>query len=251
MRQLGVCVLLGVALVACGSRSDLIGSPAGINDAGTVADAAARSAPDPTAIVDAGAMPETGWTIVVPGATACHVAQSLAALPTPVCSITYPPNNDCGPSEYAVGCGLSRNMGPFTPPDGCYDPSPSNNGGSIDLCCPCLGDGDGEPSTATVPQSPESDADSGVFQISCVSVDLRGYNTSCNADSDCRAISTGTICPSQCINVCPNAAINVSGYARYSRTVNQLPPGAFTLCECGAIPAPDAFCVQGVCTYRR
>jgi hypothetical protein len=141
MHRPAACVLVGsLVVVACGSRTDLVGSPADTKDAGTVTDATARSAPDPAATVDADAMPEGGSTEDVPGAAACHLAQSVTALQTLGCIVALPPQNHCGPSEYAVGCGLLGNMGIFTAPDGCYHPSPypTNNSGAIDLCCPCL-----------------------------------------------------------------------------------------------------------------
>jgi hypothetical protein len=180
MRQLGVCVLLGVVLVACGSRADLLGSPGGALDA-----SGAGATPEPSAD---------------PG-------------------VDHPMDGAAG------GVGATGQTGAMADAGG--------------------------PSPGTLPQPPQADADSGgVFQVSCVSVDLRDYDGSCNADSDCMLISSGTICPSQCIDVCPNAAINVSGYARYRQTLAQLPPDS-TFCECGAIGASDAYCMQGVCMSRR
>jgi hypothetical protein len=173
MRPLAACVLVGSLVLACGSRADLLGAPAGTFDAGLSSGGAA----------DAGV-------------------------------------------EYR------------------RDGAPG--GASATVHTDAMVDA-GEPSTASAPRSPEYDG--GPFQITCVSVDLQAFDSSCNADSDCMAISAGTICPSQCIDVCPNTAINVDGKTRYDQILAQLP--SWPSCECGFIAAPDAFCVQGVCTFRR
>jgi hypothetical protein len=85
--------------------------------------------------------------------------------------------------------------------------------------------------------------------VTCVVIDPSTYDRSCNTDSDCMAITSGVICPVDCVGACPNLAINVNGMTRYAQSVAQLPPRSEPSCECGQLSAPLAFCVQGVCTY--
>ena len=228
VRPLAVAVLVGWVASACGSRTDLIGSPAGTTDAGTVADAtamqAARSMPDATATVDAGDMPESGSIADVPGTTACHVAQLVAALG---CDVVLPPTG-CGAfDEYAVSCSFNVS---FSPPDGCFDPCPSCNG-MPGYCCPCLG------------------PDAGV---GCVNIDPSTYDRSCSNDSDCMLITSGAICPPVAC-LCAKAAINVNESNRYSQTwqtVSALPRSSVP-CRCGdSYNSPRPVCSHGMCTVE-
>ncbi len=80
----------------------------------------------------------------------------------------------------------------------------------------------------------------------CVEIDPSSYDRSCVSDSDCMAISAGMVCSSGCRGDCPTAAINVRERACYEQAIPQPRDNA---CECGSILAPDARCINGVCTY--
>jgi hypothetical protein len=85
----------------------------------------------------------------------------------------------------------------------------------------------------------------------CVNVDLSRYDRSCKSNSDCMAVTSGTICRPGCEGACPNAAINVDDKARYFEALAPLQVYGPDPCECGFIPAPDAYCIQGLCIYCR
>jgi formylglycine-generating enzyme required for sulfatase activity len=85
-------------------------------------------------------------------------------------------------------------------------------------------------------------------QGGCVRIDTSGYDVSCQKDTDCVTVYSGSICPNYgCL--CPgNAAINVSGQASYEAayssalsSVSSNQPG----CSC---PSVGAACVAGICT---
>ena len=89
--------LLGVVLVACGSRSDLLGSPGGTNEAGIAADGTATAmedggflSPDPAGTLDAGATCEAGSMVDEAGVTACYVAPWIIGTE---CDVATPPMN--------------------------------------------------------------------------------------------------------------------------------------------------------------
>jgi hypothetical protein len=174
------CALLGVVLVACGSRSDLLGSPGGTNDAGIAADGTATTMqdgsflpPDPAATLDAGATCEAGSMVDEAGATACYVAPWIIGTE---CDVATPPmNGGCGASEYQVACGASANFAPRAAA-GCV--SMFGHGGT-DYCCPCL----------------RSDA-----AALCANIDFSTYDRSCCSDSDCVIFPgyDGLLCSGDC-----------------------------------------------------
>jgi len=78
-----------------------------------------------------------------------------------------------------------------------------------------------------------------------VNVDVSTYDRSCSSDLDCISIWGGVTCPGGCL-CAANAAVNVDELARYERTLAPLPPIA---CNCPVVQAPNAVCVNGLCTY--
>src|SRR5208283_1748115 len=52
-------------------------------------------------------------------------------------------------------------------------------------------------------------------QGGCVRIDTTGYDVSCQKDTDCAAVYSGSICPNYGCLCGSNAAINVSGLASY------------------------------------
>ncbi len=90
----------------------------------------------------------------------------------------------------------------------------------------------------------DGSTDGAADAAACVHIDASSYDRSCQADSDCIPITTGTVCPG-CM--CPNAAINVKGRHQYFDALLALPP-ATGICQ-GACPAGAASCVQGVCAF--
>jgi hypothetical protein len=75
----------------------------------------------------------------------------------------------------------------------------------------------------------------------CVDVDLSTYDQSCKGDSDCVEISAGLLCSGNC--ACGGSTINVDGQARYDQ---EIAPIDFGLCPCPAEGVPR--CVTGKCT---
>jgi hypothetical protein len=74
----------------------------------------------------------------------------------------------------------------------------------------------------------------------CVDIDRSMYDTSCNDDLDCMEIASGKQCGDTCVD---NAAVNVSGSARYIAAISQLPAEVcLSSADCG--PA----CRNGQCT---
>ena len=242
MRPLAVAVLVGSFASACGSRTDLIGSPGGTNDAGIAADGTAVQdesvAPsDPAATVDAtldatvdaSAACEAGSVVDEAGATACYVAPWIIGTE---CDVTTPPmNGACGASEYQVYCGAS---GYFSPPVAAGCVSVLGHGGT-DYCCPCLG------------------ADAGAL---CANIDLSTYDRSCCSDSDCVIVPSGSglFCSGACAcGGCGGTAVNADGQARYEQTVAPVLPSLNYNCNCPACSSESSafggpVCVQGVCT---
>jgi hypothetical protein len=101
---------------------------------------------------------------------------------------------------------------------------------------------------AGAPSSCEGGAAPSAPDGGCVAIDVASYDRSCASDSDCTAISVGMVCNGGCQGACPNAAINVRDRACYEQTIPQ-PPGGAMFCECGNLAAPDARCINGVCTF--
>jgi hypothetical protein len=65
----------------------------------------------------------------------------------------------------------------------------------------------------------------------------RAFYQSCNVDSDCVEITSGTVCNGSC--ECGGSVINVDGQARYNQATAGIVPGA---CSCPAWGSPT--CVQ-------
>jgi hypothetical protein len=74
----------------------------------------------------------------------------------------------------------------------------------------------------------------------CINVDLSSFDMSCNVDSDCARVSSGTLCSANCL--CGGSTINIDGEARYRATVASLPHSG-PPCNCGAFNKPR--CVHG------
>jgi len=218
------CALIGSLFFACGGRIDLRGSPGSTSDAG--------------------AIPEGGSSVEAsggPGAAACpidggHAVVAGACTPVPT-QAPWPGQPLCDSASYEVVCSGSEppSMPANIPtPVGCSAipiPTPSNESF---YCCPCEG--------AEVP--------SGGLGGACVTIDLSAYDRSCVTDSDCTAVAEGSHCNFGCEGACPNAAINVRGRARYEQALPRpYPLGPTPFCECGAIHAPDARCIDGQCAY--
>jgi hypothetical protein len=62
----------------------------------------------------------------------------------------------------------------------------------------------------------------------CVDIELSSFDPSCQVDSDCIDITTGTICKGQC--ACGGSAVNVSGEAAYEQALASL--GSSVGCPC-------------------
>jgi hypothetical protein len=75
----------------------------------------------------------------------------------------------------------------------------------------------------------------------CVNVELSSYDQSCNVDSDCVEITSGTICNGSC--ECGGSVINIDGQARYQSQVAGITASG---CPC-AYPGNPA-CVNHTCT---
>jgi hypothetical protein len=72
-----------------------------------------------------------------------------------------------------------------------------------------------------------------------VSIDLSGYDVSCQADSDCISVSPGPFCGPRCL--CGGAAINRSGEAAYQALIA---PIHARPCKCQTF---SVRCIQNVC----
>lgn len=83
----------------------------------------------------------------------------------------------------------------------------------------------------------------------CVDIGPSLYAQACTTLDDCVAVSAGTLCDSNCIGACPNAAINVADRDRYMRAVSVVHPSVD--CHCDAIPDPDVTCTQGLCEFHQ
>lgn len=155
----------------------------------------------------------------------------------------------CDSSEYLLACYAGTVWGGPPSPNsslGCAPTAGVAAGGGAYYCCPCEGADVAEPDAA-----PNCDGGAAPYSIDagrCVSVNLSSYDRSCASDSECTAISVGTVCNGGCRGACPNAAINVRDRACYEQTIPQ-PPGGDMFCECGNIAAPDARCINGICTF--
>jgi hypothetical protein len=75
----------------------------------------------------------------------------------------------------------------------------------------------------------------------CVEVALSSFDQSCNQDSDCATITTGTLCTGDCR--CGGATINQSGLARYESETSGLGVSA---CHCPLEGIPH--CISGTCS---
>jgi hypothetical protein len=86
-----------------------------------------------------------------------------------------------------------------------------------------------------------TDASAGDDGAACVNVELSSYDQSCNVDSDCVEITSGTICNPSC--ECGGSVINVDGQARYQSQVAGITPSG---CPCAYGGNPT--CVNHTCT---
>jgi hypothetical protein len=77
---------------------------------------------------------------------------------------------------------------------------------------------------------------------SCIEVPLSSFDTSCQKDTDCVEVTTGTLCLDGCL--CGGSAINASSQAAWENDVMGL--GSGTACPCPGSPPP--VCVSGTCT---
>jgi hypothetical protein len=75
----------------------------------------------------------------------------------------------------------------------------------------------------------------------CVDIDVSTYDQSCTKSDDCLAIASQTQCNWGCL--CPDAAVNVSGQARYEQATGALPD----LGDCGCPATRYACCVDDRC----
>ena len=75
----------------------------------------------------------------------------------------------------------------------------------------------------------------------CVNVVLSSYDQSCNVDSDCVEITSGTVCNGSC--ECGGSVINVDGQARYQSQVAGLTSG-----DCPCFDSGNPTCVNHTCT---
>jgi len=76
---------------------------------------------------------------------------------------------------------------------------------------------------------------------SCVNVELSSYDQSCNVDSDCVEITSGTICNGSC--ECGGSVINIDGQARYQSQVAGITSG-----DCPCANSGNPSCVNHTCT---
>jgi hypothetical protein len=74
-----------------------------------------------------------------------------------------------------------------------------------------------------------------------VDIDVSDYDTSCTQDSDCIAITAGTLCTGACL--CGGATINKSAEAQYEAAIASISSGG---CPCASGPIPQ--CQGGTCT---
>jgi hypothetical protein len=230
-RLLALFAITG-SVLACGGRVDLGNADSIRADASTTGDAGSG--------VDANAANDAGAPVEDASMPADQVDGVACGEPTPAslamtwCMVSSSPESPCDASQYEVTCAAPRTW-PFSPlaPDVRCNPEPRSGSGVF--CCPCLS-GDAGPLAA----APDASA--------CVNIDLSDFDTSCSADSDCTSVSSGAYCPSTCKGVCPNAAINRDGEARYEQTLAQA-SGSGEFCECGSLSLPDTYCNHGVCTY--
>jgi hypothetical protein len=87
----------------------------------------------------------------------------------------------------------------------------------------------------------------------CIDIEASMYDTSCQVDSDCEIVTTGTFCDGDLDCLCGGAAINVDGDDQYRAALSNIqfsPPG----CSCPALGA--AHCIHppfasptGSCVY--
>ncbi len=78
----------------------------------------------------------------------------------------------------------------------------------------------------------------------CVVIDLKSFDQSCNVDSDCMAVTSGTFCSGQAFCVCPTAAINVDGQSQYEADVQLLQSLGPSMCGCPLFGTPRCFAHQ-------
>ncbi len=85
-------------------------------------------------------------------------------------------------------------------------------------------------------------------QGGCLRIDTSGYDVSCQKDTDCVTVYSGSICANYGCLCGGNAAINVSGQdsyeTAYSSALSSVPNNG-PACSC---PAVAAACVAGICT---
>lgn len=81
-------------------------------------------------------------------------------------------------------------------------------------------------------------------RAACVTVDLSSFDTSCNVDTDCIAITTGVVCQAECFGCGNNAAINQSSEQAYESATSLVSEGS-SACPCPASGAPR--CLSGSC----
>lgn len=96
--------------------------------------------------------------------------------------------------------------------------------------------------TVSSASSPDASDEGGTGDgAGCVNVELSSYDKSCNVDTDCVEITSGTICNGSC--ECGGSAININGQARYQAQVAGITPSG---CPCFDGGKPT--CVNHTCT---
>lgn len=90
--------------------------------------------------------------------------------------------------------------------------------------------------------SPDASAEGGSGDGAvCVNVVLSSYDQTCNVDTDCVEITSGTICNGSC--ECGGSVINIDGQSRYQSQVAPITPSG---CPCAYDGNPK--CINHSCT---
>jgi hypothetical protein len=89
------------------------------------------------------------------------------------------------------------------------------------------------------------DASTGAARGNCT-LQPSAYDTSCQVDSDCVAVSLGNVCADMCAGICPNAAIRSSESARYNADLAAAPASHTSGVACSCAFGP-AVCRAGAC----
>jgi hypothetical protein len=91
------------------------------------------------------------------------------------------------------------------------------------------------------PGTGDDAADGADGAAGCIDVPLSGFDTTCSRDRDCVTVTTGEVCPGDCL--CGGSAINASDQARYQQEIAGVPIGE---CGCPLLGVPQ--CIAGTCT---